>query len=51
MTGASEGSTESISGEAGNRTWPVTPGLQGIAFIDYNPVVSRHRLLETSLAF
>ena len=51
MTGASEGSTESISGEAGNRTWPATPGLQGIAFIDYNPAFSRHRLLETSLAF
>ena len=47
MTGAPEGSTESISGEAGNRTWPATPGLQGIALIHYNTAVSRHRLPET----
>ena len=51
MTGAPEGSTESIFGEAGNRTLPATAGLQGIVFIHYNRAVSMHRLLETSFAF
>ena len=44
MTGAPEGSAESISGEAGYISWPATPGLQGIALIYYNTAVSRHRL-------
>ena len=45
MTGAPEGSAESISGETGNRTWQAaTPCLQGIAFIHYNTAVSRHSL-------
>ena len=53
MRGAPEGSTERImrSGEAGNRTWPVAPGLQGIALIHYNTAVSWHRLPETSFTF
>ena len=51
MTGLPEGLTESISREAGNRTWPATPGLQGIALINYNTAFSWHRLPETSFAF
>ena len=30
---------------------PATPGLQGIALIHYNTVVSRHRLPEMPFAF
>ena len=46
MTGAPEGSTENISGEA-RGIEPATPSLQGIALIHCNTAASRHRLLET----
>ena len=45
MTGAPEGSTKSISGEAGNQTCNLW--LQGIGLIHYNMADSRHRIPET----
>ena len=43
ITGAPEGSTESGSGQARNRT-PATHGLQGIGLIHYTTAVSLKKL-------
>ena len=50
ITGAPEGSTESDSGQARNRT-PATHGLQGIGLIHYTTAVSLKKKLFVAFSW